>query len=206
MATNRASVKRRHVSVYLPPNGKADRWKRLAEKAGLSLSQYVQNTVEDHIKKFEELIDSNDLDEQIDRIKEMSNRIGRQQSDMKKQQSDMKKQQSDMKKQQSDMKKQHSRLEDKALDVEEWLRHIEDMMQIIKKESKDPFFREIKKYKSKIITLLKERKVVKEQELLDLLCVDHSDTESVKIVNQQLDNLFVFNLVKRCNGEITWVK
>lgn len=184
MATNRVSVKRRSVSVYLPPNGMASRWKRLAEKAGLSLSQYVQNVVEDYIKKFEEPIEPNDLGG-LDRIKEMSNHI---------------------KKQQSDIKKQHSRLEAKALDIEEWLRHLEDMAQITKKESKDPSFQEIEKYKSKIIILLKEQDVVKEQELLDLLCVEPTDIESVKVVNRQLDNLLISNLIKRRNGKIIWVK
>lgn len=190
-ATNRVSVKRKSISIYLPTDEMVDRWKRLAEKAGLSLSQYVQDIVEDHIKKFEETIDPNDLGGQIEKIKELINYV-------EKQQSDIEKQQSDMEKQIKMIRDRDNRAKER---LEEGIRE-----EIIKAFREGDIFEGIREYDAALITLLKKKGVVKEDELMDLLHIDHDDTESVKIVNQQLDNLLGSNLIKRSNGNIIWVK
>ncbi len=160
--------------------GLADRLICLAEKSGLSLSQYIQNILEDHIRSEDAIAPGDNLDTQFEKLKE-----------------------------------QHSRLEDKASDIEERFKPFDALMQIIKETKKnsknEPFqeclsFGDVEEYKSEIVTLLKEQDVVKEQELLDLLCVEPTDIESVKVVNRQLDNLLGSNLIKRSNGEIIWVK
>ncbi len=191
MATNQDSVKRRSVFVCLSTVEMADKWKRLAKKAGLSLSQYIQNIVESHIKKFEEPTNLNDLGGQIDRIKEMSNCIEKQQSDIEKQQLDMEKK----------IKMIRDRDNRDKERLEECIRE-----KIIKVFKEGDFFEGIRKYNSDLTNLLKEKGVVKEDELMDLLHIDLDDTELVKATNQQLENLIAYNIIERCNEDLVWVK
>lgn len=181
-ATNRVSVKRRSVSVYLPTDEMVDRWKRMADKAGLSLSQYVQNIVDDYIWNKILNVLGDEFDEHIDDIKEQNRQL----------------------------KKLGSVLSDRH-------KIIGDMSRMLKKSMislENQQFREnsplwkMENYKLRIITFLKEQDVTEEHELLDFLHIDHDDTESehVKFLNQLLEDLVNFNLIKRRNGKITWVK
>lgn len=185
MTTNQDSVKRRSVSVYLPTNKMVDKWKRLAEKAGLSRSRYVQNIVEKYIKTEEAHRILSPLYKELDDIK-------REQKQLKKDDLMHQKQIKILGSLTDEVEREQKQIDNDILDVSKqviMLGSSTDGIDIL----------------SDIIDFLKERDVVKEQELLDLFCVDQGNTESVKVVNELLEDMVNFNLIKRSNGKIIWV-
>ncbi len=187
MTKKQVSIKRRSVSVYLPTNKMVDKWKRLAEKAGLSRSQYVQNIVEKYIKTEEAHRILSPLYKELDDIE-------REQKQLKKDALSQQEQIKILGSLTDEVEREQKQIDNDILDVSK---------QVIMLGSSNEGIDIL----SDIIDFLKERDVVEEQELLDIFCVDHGNTgsESVKVVNQLLEDMVNFNLIKRSNGEIIWV-
>jgi len=158
----------------------AKRWKDMAKKSGLSISQYVLNIVENHIG-----------DESVAASREsLDKRLG------------------EMEGQNSQLRSENLALSKrvKMLDVLTD-RYEEDLRNLKNRQFQDESsFEGVREYEPKLIKLLKERDVVKEHELLDLLHVDPGDAASIRSINQQLDNLFSYGLVRRSKGGLMWVR
>jgi len=180
MTEKRTPVKQRSIYVYVPTNEMADRWKKLAKKSGMSISRYVLNIVENHIG-----------DESVSASREsLDKRLG------------------ELEGQNIQLKNENLALSKrvKMLDILTD-RYEEDLKNLKKHQFQDESsFEGVREYKPELIKLLKERDVVKEHELLDLLHIDTSDAVSVRAINQQLDNLFSYGLVKRSKGGLIWIR
>lgn len=180
MTEKRTPVKERSIYVYVPTNEMAERWKRLAKKAGLSISAYIQNIVENHIGDDGTVASKGDLDKRLSELEGQNSRLRSENLALAKRV--------------------------KMLDVLTD-RYEEDLRNLKNRQFEDESsFEGIREYEPKLIKLLKEKDVVKEHELLDLLHIDPSDTVSIKAINQQLDNLFAYNLIKRYKGGYIWLK
>jgi len=60
----------------------------------------------------------------------------------------------------------------------------------------DEGFKGVRKYDRKLVELLRRGGVVSSDELLEQLRIDHSETDLVKAVSRQLENLEAYGLVK----------
>jgi len=180
MTEKRTPVKQRSIYVYVPTNEMADRWKRLAKKSGLSISQYVLNIVENHIGDESMAASQGDLDKRLGELEGQNSQLRSENLALSKRV--------------------------KMLDVLTD-RYEEDLKNLKKRQFQDESsFEGVRDYEPKLIKLLKERDIVKEHELLDLLHVDPGDAASVRAINQQLDNLFSYGLVKRSKGGLIWIR
>ncbi len=180
MTEKRTPVKQRSIYVYVPTNEMADRWKRLAKKSGLSISQYVLNIVENRIGDESMAASQGDLDKRLGELEGQNSQLRGENLALSKRV--------------------------KMLDILTD-RYEEDLKNLKKRQFQDESsFEGVREYEPKLIKLLKERDVVKEHELLDLLHVDNSDAASIRSINQQLDNLFSYGLVKRSKGGLIWIR
>ena len=180
MTEKRTPVKQRSIYVYVPTNEMADRWKHLAKKSGLSISQYVLNIVENHIGDESMSASQEDLDRRLGELEGQNSQLRSENLALSKRV--------------------------KMLDVLTD-RYEEDLKNLKKRQFQDESsFEGVREYEPKLIKLLKERDVVKEHDLLDLLHIDSNDTASIRAINQQLDNLFAYNLIKRHKGGFIWLK
>jgi hypothetical protein len=59
----------------------------------------------------------------------------------------------------------------------------------------DEGFKGVRKYDRKLVELLRRGRVVSSDEILEELGIDHSETDLVKAVNRQLENLEAYGLV-----------
>ncbi len=180
MTEKRTPVKQRSIYVYVPTNEMADRWKRLAKKSGLSISQYVQNIVENHIGDNSVVASREALDRRLGELEGQNSQLRSENIALAKRV--------------------------KMLDVLTD-RYEEDLRNLKNRQFQDESsFEGVREYEPKLIKLLKEKGFVKEHELLDLLHIDPSDTASIWAINQQLDNLFSYELVKRSKGGLMWIR
>jgi len=158
----------------------AERWKRLAKKSGLSISQYVLNIVENHIGDESVSASQGDLDKRLGELEGQNSQLRNENLALSKRV--------------------------KMLDVLTD-RYEEDLKNLRNRQFQDESsFEGVREYEPKLIKLLKERDIVKEHELLDLLHVDPGDAALVRAINQQLDNLFSYGLVKRSKGGLMWIR
>ncbi len=180
MTERRTPVGQRSIYVYVPTNEMADRWKKLAKKSGMSISQYVLNIVENYIG-----------DESM----------GASQGDLNKRLGELEGQNTHLRNENHKLSKRVESL-DTLTD-----RYAEEIKELKNLQFQDEIsFEGVREYEPKLIELLKERDVVKEHELLDLLHVDPGDAASVRAINHQLDNLFSYGLVKRIKGGLIWIR
>jgi len=158
----------------------ADRWKRLAKKSGLSISQYVLNIVENHIGDESMAASQGDLDRRLGELEGQNSQLRNENLALSKRV--------------------------KMLDILTD-RYEEDLKNLKKRQFQDEAsFEGVREYEPKLIELLKEKGFVKDREILDLLHIDHGDAASVRAINQQLDNLFSYGLVRRSKGGLIWIR
>ncbi len=179
MTEKRTPVKERSIYVYLPTNKMTERWKKLAKKSGLSISQYVLNIVENYIG-----------DESMDASK----------GDLNKRLSELEGQNTHLRNENHDLSKRVKSLDILTDQYEEDLKNLKN------RQFQDEGFDGVREFEPKLIKLLKEREIVKEHELLDLLHIDPGDAVAIRSINQQLDNLFSYGLVKRGKGGLIWIR
>ncbi len=166
--------------MYVPTNKMADRWKRLAKKSGLSISQYVLNIVENHIGDESMAASQGNLDKRLGELEGQNSQLRSENLALSKRV--------------------------KMLDILTD-RYEEDLKNSRNRQLQDEgSFEGDREYEPKLTKLLKERDIVKEHELLDLLHIDPGDAASVRAINQQLDNLFSYGLVKRGKGGLVWIR
>jgi len=180
MTERRTPVKERSIYVYVPTNEMADRWKKLAKKSGLSISQYVLNIVENYIGDKSMAASQGDLNKRLGELEGQNSRL---------------------RGENLALAKRVKMLDDLTDRYEENLRNLKN-----RQFQDEGSFEGVREYEPKLIELLKEKGFVKERELLDLLHIDTSDAVSVRAINQQLDNLFSYGLVKRSKGGLIWIR
>ncbi len=180
MTEKRTPVKERSIYVYVPTNKMANRWKKLAKKSGLSISQYVLNVVENYIGDESMAASQGDLNRRLGELEGQNTQLRNENLALSKR------------------VKMLNVLTD---------RYEEDLKNLKNRQFQDESsFDGVRQYEHELINLLKERDVVKEHELLDLLHIDHGDAVSVRLINQQLDNLFSYGLVRRSKGGLIWIR
>ena len=68
----------------------------------------------------------------------------------------------------------------------------------------EPSFEGIRQYEKELITVFRQRKVLRSDEVLDVLNINSSDQDSIKAINNQLENLQNYGLIKLVRGGWKW--
>ena len=65
-------------------------------------------------------------------------------------------------------------------------------------------FEGVRQYEKELISVFRRRKVLRSDEVLDVLNISASDQDSIKAVNRQLENLQNYGLIKVVRGGWKW--
>jgi len=169
-------IKGRSFWIYAKNDEMAVKWKTSAQKAGIPISRFIVELIEQHIENGS-FSTGKEKEKQINELQ---------------------------------MKVQQLQLENTALDKK--AKMLESFASRLDEENRTlrnaPFteknFKGEREYEQRLIGLLKEKKFVKETELLDLLHVSPSDSASAKVIMRQLDVLQKYNLIKKSGGGLRW--
>jgi hypothetical protein len=162
--------KTRYVYVYLPSAKDKRRWEKLAEDAGVPLSKFVIEAVEDSLAESE-----------FRPRAEMTREMGKLRSDNKQLRDELKLKNIVLEKYETELKRYRSEafLEDK--------------------------FEGVRKYNKEIITILKRGGVVDSHSLLNQLGINPKESDLVKSVSKQLEDLEMYGLVTSTPRGWRWV-
>jgi len=169
-------IKGRSFWIYAKNDEMAAKWKTAAQKAGIPISRFIAELLEQHIENGS-FSTGKEKEKQINELQ---------------------------------MKVQHLQQENTALDKKATM--LESFASRLDEENRKlrtaPFleteYKGEREYEQRLIDLLKEKKFVKETELLDLLHISPSDSTSAKAIMQQLDVLQKYNLIKKSGGGLRW--
>jgi len=68
----------------------------------------------------------------------------------------------------------------------------------------EPSFEGVRQYEKELITVFRRQKVLRSDEVLDVLNISISDQDSIRAINKQLENLQNYGLIKIVRGGWKW--
>jgi hypothetical protein len=177
MVVNSKKLKQRSIYIYLPSTKMADEWKSRAEKEDLSISKFVVEHVLASLRQ--------DDDEEVSAVSrgDLARQLREARDDLKK----------------VSKEAQMYRLLSEKLDNE--LRYYRTMP-FIEEQS----FQGTRSYDKHLVELLKKKGTIDSDRLLDDLDVDPKQTDLVKGVRAQLDNLEAYGLIESTPRGWRWVE
>ena len=163
--------KSRYVYLYLPTAEDKKRWQSLADEAGIPLSKFIIQVVE------EALVDESDFKPRGELVKE----IGKLRSENKELRDDLNQKKIVLEKYENELKRYRSEafLEDK--------------------------YEGLRKYNKEIMAILKRGGVVDSYVLLEELGVDPKQTDLVRAVSKQLEDLESYGLISSTQRGWRWI-
>ena len=164
------TIKKRAIYVYLPSVETAERWKKVADKAKMSISKFVFEHVENSLSQDNELSPRVKLIENFRNLKE-----------------------------ENDQLRKKNKMLGKVVDSLD-----EELRSFRLKPFLEPSGEGICQYEKELIDILRSRKFLRNDELLELLNIDPADTDSIKAINRQLDNLHSYGLISVVPGGWRW--
>jgi FtsZ-binding cell division protein ZapB len=172
------SIKKRRIEIYAPSYDIVKNWKKVAAKNKLSLSKFVIETVEDTINEDKTIIE--DKQNTFEELREKNKRLQNENIELQKK---------------VDMLE---RLTDR---YDSQLKNFQNKTFI---ENGD--WHGIRFIQKKVTDLFKKHKSIKEDELIDLLHIQPSDTDTLKAVSKQIDQMLDFGIIEKIRGGWRWVK
>jgi predicted nuclease with TOPRIM domain len=163
--------KSRYVYLYLPTAEDKQRWQSLADEAGVPLSKFIIEVVENA------LVEESDFKPRGELVKE----IGKLRAENKELHDDLKQKKIVLEKYENELKRYRSEafLEEK--------------------------FEGVRKYNKEIVTILKQSGVVDGYGLLEELGIDPKETDLVKAVSKQLEDLESYGMVASTQRGWKWI-
>lgn len=156
-------LKKRAIYVYLPSEEMAEEWKKLAKEAGVSVSKFVQEHVENSLRqeKDKKFVSRANLIKKIEELQEENKKL-----------------------------RETNRILKAAYEkLEEELKHYRAKPFLELQEGS-------RFYEKELVKVLKEKKKVSNEELLEILGVNPKQTELIKAISRQLQNLEAYGLVE----------
>jgi hypothetical protein len=163
--------KSRYVYLYLPTAEDKQRWQSLADEAGIPLSKFVIEVVENS------LTEESDFKPRGELVKEM----GKLRVEVKELRDDLKQKEIVVEKYENDLKRYRSEA------------FLQDKFEGARRHNKD------------IITILKRSGVIDSYRLLEELGIDPKETDLVKAVSNQLEDLEGWGLVSSTQRGWRWI-
>ena len=163
--------KSRYVYLYLPTVEDKQRWQSLADEAGIPLSKFIIQVVENA------LVEESDFKPRGELVKE----IGKLRSENKDLRDDLNQKKIVLEKYENELKRYRSEA------------FIEEK------------FEGVRRYNKEIMTFLKRGGVVDSYKLLEELGIDPKETDLVKAISNQLEDLEAYGLVTSTQRGWKWV-
>jgi chorismate mutase len=163
--------KSRYVYLYLPTVEDKQRWQSLADEAGIPLSKFIIQVVENA------LVEESDFKPRGELMKE----IGKLRSENKDLRDDLNQKKIVLEKYENELKRYRSEA------------FIEEK------------FEGVRRYNKEIMTFLKRGGVVDSYKLLEELGIDPKETDLVKAISNQLEDLEAYGLVTSTQRGWRWV-
>ncbi|VVB67565.1 Uncharacterised protein [uncultured archaeon] len=163
--------KSRYVYLYLPTAEDKQRWQSLADEAGVPLSKFIIEVVENA------LVEESDFKPRGELVKE----IGKLRAENKELRDDLKQKKIVLEKYENELKRYRSEafLEEK--------------------------FEGVRKYNREIVAILKRSGVVDSYKLLNELGIDPKETDLVRAVSKQLEDLESYGLITSTQRGWRWI-
>lgn len=163
--------KSRYVYLYLPTSEDKQRWQSLADAAGIPLSKFIIQVVE------EALVEESDFKPRGELVKE----IGKLRSENKELRDDLNQKKIVLEKYENELKRYRSEafLEDK--------------------------YEGVRKYNKDIMAILKRGAVIDSYALLEELGIDPKETDLVKAVSKQLEDLESYGMISSTQRGWRWI-
>ncbi len=163
--------KSRYVYLYLPTAEDKQRWQSLADEAGIPLSKFIIQVVE------ETLVEESDFKPRGELVKE----IGKLRSENKELRDDLNQKKIVLEKYENELKRYRSEafLEDK--------------------------YEGVRKYNKEIMAILKRGAVIDSYALLEELGIYPKETDLVKAVSKQLEDLESYGLISSTQRGWRWI-
>ena len=163
--------KSRYVYLYLPTAEDKSRWQSLADEAGIPLSKFIIQVVEDA------LVEESDFKPRGELVKE----IGKLRSENKELRDDLNQKKIVLEKYENELKRYRSEA------------FLEDS------------YKGVRKYDKGIMTILKRGAVIDSYTLLEELGIDPKETDLVKAVSKQLEDLESYGLISSTQRGWRWI-
>lgn len=163
--------KSRYVYLYLPTVEDKQRWQSLADEAGIPLSKFIIQVVENA------LLDESDFKPRGELVKEN----GKLKSENRDLRDDLKQKKIVLEKYENELKRYRSEA------------FIEEK------------FEGVRKYNKEIMAILKRSGVVDSYKLLEELGIDPKETDLVKAISNQLEDLETYGLITSTQRGWRWV-
>jgi hypothetical protein len=163
--------KSRYVYLYLPTAEDKSRWQSLADAAGIPLSKFIIQVVEDA------LVEESDFKPRGELVKE----IGKLRSENKELHDDLKQKKIVLEKYENELKRYRSEA------------FLEDS------------YKGVRKFDKEIMTILKRGTVIDSYTLLEELGIDPKETDLVKAVSNQLEDLESYGLISSTQRGWRWI-
>ena len=163
--------KSRYVYLYLPTVEDKQRWQSLADEAGIPLSKFIIQVVENA------LVEESDFKPRGELVKE----IGKLRSENKDLRDDLNQKKIVLEKYENELKRYRSEA------------FLEDS------------YEGVRKYNKEIMTILKRGAVIDSYTLLEQLGVDPNETDLVKAVSKQLEDLESYGLISSTQRGWRWI-
>lgn len=160
------TIKERAIYVYLPSHEMVREWKDLAKKQGTSISKFVMEHVESSLRQEKKL--KSGFKSRPELIKELQR----------------------LKEENSELKKENRMLRLALEKLDDELRGYRA------KPFTEKEYRGLRGFEQELVSILRRRRIIKGEELLDLLHIDPMDAETTRAVQEELRVLQGYGLVE----------
>jgi len=173
----KAPKNQRAVWVWLDTPSMVDEWKKMAKESNVSTSAFVKEIVEKHLASQGAITTRGTLEEQL---KEAVQQVG------------------ELRTENIELNKKLERMNTLLDKYEEQIKDLQN----------DRFlndeFNGIRDFREELVGLLKEKRQIREEKILDLLHIEPSDSKGIKAIGKQIEILLEYGLIKRYKGGYLW--
>ncbi len=174
----RAPLEPRRIYVYAPSIQMAEKWKKAAKKNGVSISNFIQEVVEKHLRIEGEITAKESIEEKLKKSEEQNR---------------------ELREENSDLFKKINRLNNLLDRYEKQIKDLENEKFLTAEEPDG-----LRGFKENLVDLFRKNKNVKEEKILDLLHIKPDDKKTIKAINKQIETLIEYGLIKRYRGGYLW--
>ncbi len=173
----KAPKNQRAVWVWLDTPSMVDEWKKMAKESNVSTSTFVKEVVEKHLASQGAITTRGTIE---DKLKEAVQQIG------------------ELRSENIELNKKLERMDTLLDKYEEQIKESQNNKFI------DGEFNGIRDFREELVDLLRDKRQIKEEKILDLLHIDPSDSKGIKAIGKQIEILLEYGLIKRYKGGYLW--
>ncbi len=174
------TTRKRAITIYTPSQEIKEKWYKIAKEEGMSVSNYVFEIVDNHIRQKKGITTKFDILQKLNGI-EKQNEI---------------------------LRKENAELQKKVDLLNMLVERYENQLQEYRNKTfiENDKFEGVRQYQQNLIDLFKQRTSVAEDEIIDLLHINPKDVETLKAISKQVDLLLDFGVIEKIRGGWRWKK